>query len=58
MTQRPPLLLFLLHEGNNTWMWHRARVKFLDGMGFEYFAKEMDFFSSKRMIVLLVAKNK
>lgn len=34
------------------------KVKFIYGMSFEYFGKEMDFFSRKRMIILLVAEHK
>lgn len=26
------------------WMWNRVNMKFLYGVSFEYFGKEMDFF--------------
>ena len=44
VTQCPPLLLLLLHEGKSMWMWNRVNMKFLYGVSFEYFGKEMDFF--------------
>ena len=59
VTQCPPLLLLLLREGKSMWMCNRVNVKFLYGVSLQYFGKEMDFFfSRKRMVVLLVAQNK